>query len=451
MTSGELEQLSQLHARFARLPAHDQHMLTHKLCAHVLSIYKNLGTATTTTTTTTAAPTEPASSSTHNILPKLQYLQFVFDLMEASLNVFDLLVFAIRLLHVGPLIEQFFRTKFHASTTPPTSKIVYFEYVSLFYVNVVGVLRAHLLSLCMWKELAAEAFKCLHKVVRNVERPSKCSLHEKCTLMLLNEMYTACGASVKGTSWGVAFEPLAAKIKAEKCFTVAPGLDKLASLTGNSSNSSNNHMKHDELLTAMILTTNHTVEEIETYILKSGCYYNFVAHVFVSISNLNRDEMLRVANLCAELTSRHVVLVTYLQYAIKALHRNTEANKDKLFVELPSKINLSNARCKENFKLFLGMLAARHCVILNEFIITVVKTCVMACPNISNDISQNSATLEPVASLACHVLQYLFTSAPRPLVYRRTTPEQRLLTASLRNICFSTFLIVLKCLFLLSK
>ena len=90
-------------------------------------------------------------------------------------------------------------------------------------------------------------------------------------------------------------------------------------------------------------------------------------------------------------------------------------------------------------------------MVLNEFIIMVVKTCVMACPNISSDLSQNSTILEPSASLACHILQYLFTSAPRALIYRRTTPEQRMVTATLRNICFSTFLIVLKCLFLLSE
>jgi hypothetical protein len=56
--------------------------------------------------------------------------------------------------------------------------------------------------------------------------------------------------------------------------------------------------------------------------------------------------MLRVANLCAELTSRNIVFVTFWQYAVKALHRNTEANKDKLFIELSNRINV---RCTTLF------------------------------------------------------------------------------------------------------
>ncbi len=112
---------------------------------------------------------------------------------------------------------------------------------------------------------------------------------------------------------------------------------------------------------------------------------------------------------------------------------------------------IQNPRCKENFKLFLCTLTSRHCLILNDFVIMVVKTVVMACPNITNDQSINTTILEPSASLACQILHYLFTSAPKLLVYRRTSSDQRMITASLRNhsFIFSSFLIVLKCLFLL--
>jgi hypothetical protein len=70
---------------------------------------------------------------------------------------------------------------------------------------------------------------------------------------------------------------------------------------------------------------------------------------------------------------------------------------------------------------------------------------------VTNDQSHNIASLEPSASLACHIIQYLFTSSPRPLLYRRSTTDQRMITASFRCICFNTFLLVLKCLFLLSE
>lgn len=89
-----------------------------------------------------------------------------------------------------------------------------------------------------------------------------------------------------------------------------------------------------------------------------------------------------MANLCAELSNRNNVLIAFWQQASKALyHRNTEMPRERsMFNELPAKINIQNARSRENFKLFLSILAARNCLILNEFIIMVVKTCVMACP-----------------------------------------------------------------------
>ena len=92
--------------------------------------------------------------------------------------------------------------------------------------------------------------------------------------------------------------------------------------------------------------------------------------------------MLRVANLCAELSNRNNIFIGFWQNASRALyHRNTELTREKImFNELLSKINIQNNKSRENFKLFLSILAARHCLILNEFIIMVVKTCVMACP-----------------------------------------------------------------------
>ena len=191
--------------------------------------------------------------------------------------------------------------------------------------------------------------------------------------------------------------------------------------------------------------------------------------------------MLRVANLCSELTCRNGILTAFWQNATKALfNRNQEPKEKVMFNELLSKISVSgqlglletshglesnrslnpvlpfpfkiqNPKSLENFKLFLSVLAARHCFALNDFIIIVVKTCVMACPGIMNDQSHNLAILEPSASLACHLLHFLFTSAPRPLIFRNSSFDQRMLAASFRSLCFNSFLLVLKGLFLLSK
>lgn len=78
-----------------------------------------------------------------------------------------------------------------------------------------------------------------------MERPSKCSSHEKCALMVLNEMYIGC-AFIKA-KFNVQFEAIAAKIKLEKCFIAAPPLERL--------NLTHFQMRQDDLLTSMIATT----------------------------------------------------------------------------------------------------------------------------------------------------------------------------------------------------
>ena len=99
----------------------------------------------------------------------------------------------------------------------------------------------------MWKDLAIEVFTCLLKVIKNVERPSKCSSHEKCALMLLNEMYSNC-KFIK-SKFSAQFDTLATKIRVEKVFVVAPSIDRL------NLNTDKFQMKPDEKLISMITTT----------------------------------------------------------------------------------------------------------------------------------------------------------------------------------------------------
>ena len=205
----------------------DQYSIINKLNGQLIDIYKSL--------------------DVKNYLPKLQYLQFIFDLMESDLNIFNLLLFAIKLLHVGPLIEQYLKKKFLKNNTN-NSKTCFFEYLSYFYLNLIGVFRLHLLSLVLWKDLACEVFKCFLKLIKNVEKPSKCSSHEKCSLMLLNEMYMGC-AYIK-TKFSPQFEVFASKIKAEKSFTAAPVLERI--------NSANFQMREDEQLRSMIMNNTST-------------------------------------------------------------------------------------------------------------------------------------------------------------------------------------------------
>ena len=430
LSASEQAHLDDLSGQYASLAYFDQYALVDKLCSHIVDCYKCM--------------------EQRHWLPRLQHVQFVIDLMESNMNTFNLLLFCLKLLHMAPRIAAYMRSRLHSSSpsSQQQQRPPYIEYTSVLYTSVIGVLRLHSVSLVLWQELAVQTFRALFDLVRHVERLTRCHTHERCAIMLLNELYVAC-AYIRAAF--PAFDAVAVRIKSEKSFVQAPQTAAIDKLNGN-----NNMMRGDDTLAAMLRDTEHTIDEIEAYVTSQNCYYNFVGHAFVLVGSLKSDgELVRVAMLCAELTARCHVLVGYWHNAAKALHhRSTDAamaaagstpgagannatNNAKqvnMYSELIAKCNVQTPRAKHNYKLFLCMLAARHCLVLNELIIMVVRICVMACPNITPDQSHNFAQLEPSASLACHIIHYLFTGAPRPLAYRRCTNEQRMLTASLRTV-----------------
>jgi hypothetical protein len=70
---------------------------------------------------------------------------------------------------------------------------------------------------------------------------------------------------------------------------------------------------------------------------------------------------------------------------------------------------------------------------------------------VNGDNTKNISTVESCALFACQIIKYLFTSASKPLHFRQTSYAQRLLLANCRFVNFTTFLLILKGLFLLSK
>ena len=230
LSAADTDLFGQITDQYTKLDYNDQYAIIHQVQLTVIDIYKTL--------------------DQKNFLPKLQYLQYLFDLMESNMNIFNLLLFAIRLLRLGPAIEAYLKKKLTSGQSKPSAATgAYFEYLSYFYLSLIGIFRLHLVSLCLWRDLATVVFKCLLRLVRHVERPSRCSAHEKCSFMLLTEMYANC--SYIKPMFQTQFEPLSAKIKAEKVFNTAPSLEKL-NLNPNTC-----QMRPDDQLTAMITTTEY--------------------------------------------------------------------------------------------------------------------------------------------------------------------------------------------------
>lgn len=292
-------------------------------------------------------------------------------------------------------------------------------------------------------------------------------MHERCILILLNDIYIRC-SFVKAHF--PQFESMHEKIKAEKCFQFGSGAEnkdtdkswRVFERNAEKLNMplSNLQMKLDEVLTALIHYNSHTVDEIEQYMVNNKCYYNFVAHVFISVTKVSKqDELIRLANLSCELTSRCLILVPLWNIALKMLvhddchgsqnQSSSESSRDKsagMFHELKNRIDLSDVKIRESFKLFLCTLASRHSLFLTDFYLSIIKVYVAI------SVQQPDSMSDPAALLGIDIVQYLFTSSFKPLTYKRILPDNRVALCSLRfHIQFNTFLIILKGLYLIGE
>ncbi|KTF77723.1 hypothetical protein cypCar_00032641 [Cyprinus carpio] len=116
-------------------------------------------------------------------LPLVQHIQFIFDLMEYSLNISGLIDFAIQLLNELSLVEAELLLK---------SSNLAGSYTTGLCLCIVAVLRRYHSCLILNPDQTAQVFDGLRIVVKSGVNPADCSSAERCILAYLYDLYTSC-------------------------------------------------------------------------------------------------------------------------------------------------------------------------------------------------------------------------------------------------------------------
>lgn len=182
----DAENQSALFQRYTTLPYYDQYQMSFAMADHVLTMLK------------------ACVAKTSNVLPSINSMLFMFDLMESSCNVFQALQYAIKILKVVPQLEK------SLLASNPASKWFLGQYMAMLHFNIIGVLRLHLSCLILWQDLTIQVFRrffcnsffdefilnelflSLYRLVKHVETPRKCTSIEKTSLVFMNELYASC-------------------------------------------------------------------------------------------------------------------------------------------------------------------------------------------------------------------------------------------------------------------
>ncbi|CAB1325633.1 unnamed protein product, partial [Coregonus sp. 'balchen'] len=152
-------------SKFQHLSHFDQHQVTSQVSRNVLEQITSFA----------------LGMSYH--LPLVQHIQFIFDLMEYSLNISGLIDFAIQLLNELSLVE--------AELLLKSSSLVG-SYTTGLCLCIVAVLRRYHSCLILNPEQTAQVFDGLRIVVKSGVNPADCSSAERCILAYLYDLYTSC-------------------------------------------------------------------------------------------------------------------------------------------------------------------------------------------------------------------------------------------------------------------
>uniref|UniRef100_A0A8C6XN37 Mediator complex subunit 12 n=1 Tax=Naja naja TaxID=35670 RepID=A0A8C6XN37_NAJNA len=171
-------------AKFQHLSHFDQHLVTSQVSRNVLEQITSFA----------------LGMSYH--LPLVQHIQFIFDLMEYSLNISGLIDFAIQLLNELSVVE--------AELLLKSSDLVG-SYTTSLCLCIVAVLRHYHSCLILNQDQMAQVFEGLCGVVKHGMNRSDGSSAERCILAYLYDLYTSC--SHLKSKFGELFSDFCSKVK----------------------------------------------------------------------------------------------------------------------------------------------------------------------------------------------------------------------------------------------
>uniref|UniRef100_A0A9J7Z1N4 Mediator complex subunit 12 n=1 Tax=Cyprinus carpio carpio TaxID=630221 RepID=A0A9J7Z1N4_CYPCA len=363
-------------------------------------------------------------------LPLVQHIQFIFDLMEYSLNISGLIDFAIQLLNELSLVEAELLLK---------SSNLAGSYTTGLCLCIVAVLRRYHSCLILNPDQTAQVFDGLRIVVKSGVNPADCSSAERCILAYLYDLYTSC--SHLKSKFGEIFSEFCSKVKNSIYYNIDP---------------SDSNMLWDQMfmIDAIANPTAHNLNHsMVGKILNDSPAnrYSFVCNVLMDVCVDHRDpeRVNDIGILCAELTAYCRSLSAEWLGVLKALCCSSN-NGNCGFNDLLCNVDVSDLSFHDSLATFVAILIARQCLLLEDLV-----RCV-AIPSLLNAACSEQDS-ESGARLTCRILLHLFRTPQRnpcpqdgtKSVGIRSSCDRHLLAASQNSIVVGAVFAVLKAVFML--
>uniref|UniRef100_A0A669CC26 Mediator complex subunit 12 n=1 Tax=Oreochromis niloticus TaxID=8128 RepID=A0A669CC26_ORENI len=400
-------------SKFQHLSHFDQHQVTSQVSRNVLEQITSFA----------------LGMSYH--LPLVQHIQFIFDLMEYSLNISGLIDFAIQLLNELSLVE--------AELLLKSSSLVG-SYTTSLCLCIVAVLRRYHSCLILNPEQTAQVFDGLRIVVKSGVNPADCSSAERCILAYLYDLYTSC--SHLKNKFGEIFSEFCSKVKNSIYCNIDPSDSNMLwdpmFMMEAIANPSANNFNHS--MVGKILNDSPANR------------YSFVCNVLMDVCVDHRDpeRVNDIGILCAELTAYCRSLSAEWLGILKALCCSSN-NGNCGFNDLLCNVDVSDLSFHDSLATFVAILIARQCLLLEDLV-----RCV-AIPSLLNAACSEQDS-EPGARLTCRILLHLFKTPQRNPVPQdgvksgigiRSSCDRHLLAASQNSIVVGAVFAVLKAVFML--
>uniref|UniRef100_A0A7N6APD7 Mediator complex subunit Med12 domain-containing protein n=1 Tax=Anabas testudineus TaxID=64144 RepID=A0A7N6APD7_ANATE len=402
-------------SKFQHLSHFDQHQVTSQVSRNVLEQITSFA----------------LGMSYH--LPLVQHIQFIFDLMEYSLNISGLIDFAIQLLNELSLVE--------AELLLKSSSLVG-SYTTSLCLCIVAVLRRYHSCLILNPEQTAQVFDGLRIVVKSGVNPADCSSAERCILAYLYDLYTSC--SHLKNKFGEIFSEFCSKVKNSIYCNIDPSDSNMlwdpVFMMEAIANPSAHNFNHS--MVGKILNDSPANR------------YSFVCNVLMDVCVDHRDpeRVNDIGILCAELTAYCRSLSAEWLGILKALCCSSN-NGNCGFNDLLCNVDVSDLSFHDSLATFVAILIARQCLLLEDLV-----RCV-AIPSLLNAACSEQDS-EPGARLTCRILLHLFKTPQRNPVPQdgvksgigiRSSCDRHLLAASQNSIVVGAVFAVLKAVFMLGK
>uniref|UniRef100_A0A8C8GF94 Mediator complex subunit Med12 domain-containing protein n=1 Tax=Oncorhynchus tshawytscha TaxID=74940 RepID=A0A8C8GF94_ONCTS len=403
-------------SKFQHLSHFDQHQVTSQVSRNVLEQITSFA----------------LGMSYH--LPLVQHIQFIFDLMEYSLNISGLIDFAIQLLNELSLVE--------AELLLKSSSLVG-SYTTGLCLCIVAVLRRYHSCLILNPEQTAQVFDGLRIVVKSGVNPADCSSAERCILAYLYDLYTSC-CHLK-SKFGEIFSEFCSKVKNSIYCNIDPSDSNMlwdpVFMMEAIANPSAHNFNHS--MVGKILNDSPANR------------YSFVCNVLMDVCVDHRDpeRVNDIGILCAELTAYCRSLSAEWLGVLKALCCSSN-NGNCGFNDLLCNVDVSDLSFHDSLATFVAILIARQCLLLEDLV-----RCV-AIPSLLNAACSEQDS-EPGARLTCRILLHLFKTPQRnpcpqdgaksdkSSVGIRSSCDRHLLAASQNSIVVGAVFAVLKAVFML--